>query len=117
MGEEFTARDFRTWAGTVLAAVALRDCPACATPAQRRRRVVAAVQAVASRLGNTHAVCRRCYVHPAVIDAYLAGTLPEALPQAVTEAGDTLAHDLAGAEASVLAFLQGRRLSLDEEAP
>jgi DNA topoisomerase-1 len=59
-------------------------------------------------LGNTHAVCRRCYVHPAVIDAYLAGALPEGLPQTGSVVGDALTHDLGGAEAAVLAFLQER---------
>jgi DNA topoisomerase-1 len=71
-GEEFTAKDFRTWAGTVLAARALRD--EGAAPGAKRR-VARAIEAVAGRLGNTAAVCRKCYVHPGVIQAYLGGTL------------------------------------------
>ncbi len=76
-GEEFTAKDFRTWAGTVLAAQALqrvrgRSTSRRAGQAQRRARRSRRSRA---RLGNTPAVCRKCYVHPAVIDAYLDGTL------------------------------------------
>jgi DNA topoisomerase I len=69
-GEEFTAKDFRTWAGTVLAARSLQ-------PVERasRRAVNAAVKRVAEHLGNTPAICRKCYVHPAVIDAFLDGSL------------------------------------------
>jgi DNA topoisomerase I len=76
---DFTAKDFRTWAGTVLAACALRELPPARGTTQASRNVVSAVESVASRLGNTKAVCRRCYVHPAVIEAYLDGSLREAL--------------------------------------
>jgi DNA topoisomerase-1 len=72
-GQEFTAKDFRTWAGTVLAARELAAKAACDSEAEAKRNVVAAVEAVARQLGNTKAVCRKCYVHPAVIEAYLAG--------------------------------------------
>jgi len=73
-GEEFTAKDFRTWAGTVLAVRALTGkLPGSETEA--KRNVVEAIRAVAGRLGNTAAICRRCYVHPGVVDAYLGGTL------------------------------------------
>lgn len=70
-GQEFTAKDFRTWAGTVHAACALRGTAAAESATARKRQVVAAIDAVAERLGNTRAVCRRCYIHPAVIDAFL----------------------------------------------
>jgi DNA topoisomerase-1 len=73
-GEEFTAKDFRTWAGTVLAASALAGkAPESETDA--KRNVVEAIRAVAARLGNTAAICRKCYVHPGVVDSYLGGTL------------------------------------------
>lgn len=72
VGAEFSAKDFRTWAGTVLAARALA-VPVPASPRARRAAVVAAVKAVAARLGNTAAVCRRCYVHPAVLEAFERG--------------------------------------------
>ena len=77
-GEDFTAKDFRTWAGTVLALLALQEAGPRATPAQARRAVVAAVARVAQRLGNTPAICRKCYVHPAVLDAYVDGEIAEA---------------------------------------
>ena len=74
-GEEFTAKDFRTWAGTVLAALALREFES-STPRRRpRSNVVQAVEAVAKMLGNTPAVCRKCYIHPAIFDGYLDGSL------------------------------------------
>jgi DNA topoisomerase-1 len=72
-GRDFTAKDFRTWAGTVLAAQALADVERFASTAEARRNVVRAVESVAKRLGNTKAVCRRCYIHPAILDAYLDG--------------------------------------------
>jgi DNA topoisomerase-1 len=77
-GEDFTAKDFRTWAGTVLAVRVLRACDPRGSETEARRNVGAALQEVAERLGNTPNVCRRCYVHPAVIEAYLDGTLDAA---------------------------------------
>src|SRR5207237_3555462 len=74
-GGDFTAKDFRTWAGTVLAARALQEMQAVDSEVEARRNVVAAVERVAQLLGNTRAVCRRCYVHPAIVDSYLDGTL------------------------------------------
>jgi DNA topoisomerase I len=68
-GADFTAKDFRTWAGTVLAAWALHGLPPADGKTQANRNVVRAIRAVATRLGNTPAICRRCYVHPAVIEA------------------------------------------------
>jgi DNA topoisomerase-1 len=72
-GEDFTAKDFRTWAGTVLAAKALAGVRAFASQAEAKRNIVRAIESVAKRLGNTQAVCRKCYIHPAVFDAYLDG--------------------------------------------
>lgn len=74
-GEEFTAKDFRTWAGTVQAACALRDLGAADDPKEAERRVVQAIDAVARALNNTRAVCRKYYVHPRVLERYLAGEL------------------------------------------
>ena len=74
-GEDFSAKDFRTWAATVLTACALRDCGRAASTAEARRNVTAAIKGVAQALGNTPAVCRRCYVHPDVIEAYGDGSL------------------------------------------
>jgi len=70
-GQDFTAKDVRTWAGTVLAACALRECGPCTSQTEAKKAIVQAVDAVAKRLGNTRAVCRACYVHPTVLDAYL----------------------------------------------
>ncbi|CAG9187322.1 hypothetical protein LMG23994_06767 [Cupriavidus pinatubonensis] len=74
-GGEFTAKDFRTWAGSVHALALLRKVAAETTEqeAQRRKAVADAIKTVAQRLRNTVAVCRKCYVHPAVIDAFLSG--------------------------------------------
>jgi DNA topoisomerase-1 len=74
-GEDFTAKDFRTWAGTVLAAQALASAPGFTSQTQAKKNVTKAVEAVAARLRNTVAVCRKCYIHPVVIDSYLNGSL------------------------------------------
>ena len=72
-GNDFTAKDFRTWAGTMLAARELGDLGAPRTLTQARRNVNEALDVVAHRLGNTRAVCRKYYVHPVLVHAYLAG--------------------------------------------
>jgi DNA topoisomerase-1 len=82
-GEDFTSKDFRTWAGTVLAARALARLGAFDSQAQAKRNVVTAVEAVAGLLGNTAAVCRKCYIHPAVIESYLEGRLDAATDAAL----------------------------------
>jgi DNA topoisomerase-1 len=107
-GHEFTAKDFRTWAGTVLAAEALRSYEACEAEAQRKRNVVAAVEATARRLGNTIAVCRKCYIHPAVVEAYLDGSLAEAFRRRAGKKDGAASSGLRDEEAAVLAFLQKR---------
>jgi DNA topoisomerase-1 len=70
-GQDFTAKDFRTWAGSVMASDLLREFGPFASEAEAKRNIVQAIAAVASKLGNTPSVCRKCYVHPAVLDAYL----------------------------------------------
>lgn len=72
-GRVFTAKNFRTWAASVLAAVAVCELPACASDAAFKRNVVGAVDSVATKLGNTRAVCRTCYIHAGVLDAYRRG--------------------------------------------
>jgi DNA topoisomerase-1 len=74
-GEDFTAKDFRTWAGTVLAAMSLGACGDWTSQADAKHRVNQAVKEVAERLGNTPAICRKCYIHPAVVDAFLDRSL------------------------------------------
>jgi DNA topoisomerase-1 len=107
-GADFTAKDFRTWAGTVLAAQALEEFQAFDSQAQAKRNVVRAIEAVAKRLGNTRAVCRKCYVHPAILDAYLDGSLLETLRGRVEAEIRGSLRELRPEEAAVLAFLQER---------
>jgi DNA topoisomerase-1 len=85
-GDDYTAKDFRTWAGTVLAAVALRELQGFESEAEAKRNVVAAIDRVAKRLGNTRAVARRAYVHPVVVDTYLDGSLDGRLNGSSVEA-------------------------------
>jgi DNA topoisomerase-1 len=112
-GEEFTAKDFRTWAGTVLAARALQEFQTFDSQAQAKRNVVQAIEAVAKRLGNTKAVCRKCYVHPRVIDLYMDGSLLQTLKRRVKKELLQSLHGLPPEEAAVLALLQ-QRLGRDE---
>lgn len=107
-GEEYTAKDFRTWSGTVLAAMALREFETFDSEAQAKKNIVRAIESVAEKLGNTPSVCRKCYVHPAVLDSYLDGTMLEGLR---ARAEETLAQDLQDLqpeEAAVLGMLQHR---------
>ena len=82
-GQAFTAKDFRTWAGTVLAACALREVAGFESETDAKRKVAAAIDQVARKLGHTRAVCRRAYVHPAVVAAYMAGRPVEGSDHAV----------------------------------
>ncbi len=107
-GQDFTAKDFRTWAGTVLAAVALHAFEAFDSEAQAKKNVVRAIEAVAGRLGNTPAICRKCYVHPAVIEAYVDGTLAAALKHRAEHEPSESVADLRPEEAAVLALLRKR---------
>ena len=107
-GQDFTAKDFRTWAGTVLAALALQEFEEFDSDAQAKRNIVRAIEAVAERLGNTPAVCRKCYVHPAVIEAYVDGTMLDTLRQRTEAEVTSSLADLAPEEAAVLALLRQR---------
>jgi len=107
-GAEFTAKDFRTWAGTVLAAQALKDLSEFDTEAAGKKNIVEAVKSVSSRLGNTPSVCRKCYVHPQIFDAYLDGHLVATLKQrAERELRENL-PSLSSEEAAVLVLLRDR---------
>ncbi|MFL5329506.1 MAG: DNA topoisomerase IB [Gemmataceae bacterium] len=99
-GEDFTAKDFRTWAGTVQAASELGSVLVFESMAEAKRNVVKAIAAVADKLNNTAAVCRKCYIHPAVIEGYLDHKLPKV--RAVTNASRGLSRD----EQAVLRFLK-----------
>jgi DNA topoisomerase-1 len=107
-GQDFTAKDFRTWAGTVLASIALQEFEKFDSEAQAKRNVVQAIERVAQRLGNTPSVCRKCYIHPAIVDAYLEGSMLEALrARTAREAARSLGA-LKPEEAAVMALLQNR---------
>jgi DNA topoisomerase I len=106
MGDAFTAKDFRTWTGTVLAARAFEELGARSS-APAKRHVMKATEAVAKILGNTRTVCRKCYIHPAVIDAYMDGTLVKLLRQRVNRLSED-GNALAPAEHAVLALLKKR---------
>jgi DNA topoisomerase-1 len=106
--EDFTSKDFRTWAGTVLATIALQEFESVDSEAEAKRNVVQAIERVAERLGNTPAICRKCYIHPAVLESYLEGTMLEALRERTR---DELTRGLARLqpeEAAVLVLLQHR---------
>jgi DNA topoisomerase I len=106
-GDEFTAKDFRTWAGTVAASLALREFEEIDDEAGRKRAITSAIDEVTEQLGNTPAVCRACYVHPDLLAAYLDGTMVEALSERARGVGRG-AHALEPAEAAVLGLLQAR---------
>jgi DNA topoisomerase I len=105
-GQAFTAKDFRTFVGTVLVARALREFEAFDSQTQAKQNVMRAIELVAKRLGNTNTVCRKCYIHPAVIDAYLAGSLVHTLRQRAESELTQSLDKLKPEEAAVLAFLQ-----------
>lgn len=104
-GEDFTAKDFRTWGGTVLAAMALSKQEQFETKKQAKANIKTAICAVAELLGNTPTVCRKCYVHPVIVEAYLNRTRIAGLN------GDTKALEapnLRAAERAVLRFLNAQ---------
>jgi DNA topoisomerase-1 len=108
-GEDFTAKDFRTWAGTVLAAKALARSAAFTSAAQAKRTILAAVDEVAKCLGNTRAVCRKSYIHPAIFDAYMDGAIAATSRSLHLAARrDVKSRALTAAEAAVVALLERR---------
>jgi DNA topoisomerase I len=111
-GQAFTAKDFRTWAGTVLAAWALSELGAGRTKKEKKKNVLRAVERVAGRLGNTVAISRKSYVHPVVFDAYLDGTLLDTLRQRLDHEVRAGEDHLQREEMAVLALLHQR---LDRE--
>ncbi|MBV9232259.1 MAG: DNA topoisomerase IB [Chloroflexi bacterium] len=105
-GQDFTAKDFRTWAGTVAATCALQDLGQYETQTQAKKNVVRAIESAAQHLGNTPAICRKSYVHPEVIDAYLNGSLLKAIDQHDQKTAQETLRGLRPEEISVLAFLE-----------
>lgn len=112
-GADITAKDFRTWAGTMLVAEALRSMGAAETKREAEKNIVAAVDKTAKALGNTRSVCRKYYIHPVLIQAYLEGAVLPALPERTwsprtTPPGPSDGPMLRRHEADVLAFIRAR---------
>jgi DNA topoisomerase I len=107
-GQEFTAKDFRTWAGTILAVAALTEVGAWDSERQAKSNVLQAIDRVAEQLNNTRAVCRKYYVHPAVFESYLAGTMLEALQNGTKEAAKNAAakKELSPEETAVVRLIR-----------
>lgn len=103
-GAEFTAKDFRTWAGTLLAATALREEAVESSARKKKSTITRAIERVAAHLGNTTAVCRTCYIHPYVLESYADGTLQTQLAGATRRV-----RGLSQDESAVLALLERRR--------
>jgi DNA topoisomerase I len=102
-GEDYTSKDFRTWAGTVHAAEFLRACGPCRSQTEGKKNIVRAVESVAKRLGNTKAVSRKCYIHPTIFDAYVDGLMTKLR---VVKRATRMPYALSDSEAAVLALLQ-----------
>jgi DNA topoisomerase-1 len=107
-GKDFTAKDFRTWTGTVLAAIALREFDGLSSKSRTTRTIVRAIEHVAKRLGNTPSVCKKCYVHPVVFESYLDGTLVKALQGAAESEMKQSLSRLGPEEAAIVTLLQQR---------
>ena len=107
-GEDFSAKDFRTWAGTVLTAIALNSQEKFENQKQGEANIKTAISAVAKILGNTPAICRKCYVHPAVLDTYLEQKTIDELKRTTEEALEKEDVDLRSSEAAILKFLKSR---------
>lgn len=107
-GEEFTAKDFRTWAGTVLAAMALNAQEKFKNKTQAKKNIKDAIAAVSKILGNTPTICRKCYVHPEVLETYLSGGMIEGLKQKTEETLSRKLPKMRSEEAAVMSFLQTR---------
>ena len=116
-GADVTAKDFRTWAGTVLAYRALRALAPSTDERGARHNVVEAVRLTADRLGNTPAVARRSYVHPAILEAYLDGAIAGALLEAAEEQVDPPTAPDRAEEAAVVALLKQRMRSARSRRP
>jgi DNA topoisomerase-1 len=107
-GEEITAKDFRTWAATNLAALALKEFEAFDSEAKAKKNVLRAIEAVAKLLGNTPSICRKCYIHPAIFEGYLDGSLVEGLKDRADAVLDETVSGLTAEEVAVTAYLDRR---------
>jgi DNA topoisomerase-1 len=105
-GQDFTAKDFRTWGGTIYTVRTLREIGAFETETQAKKNVVQAIKSAAEYLGNTPTICRKCYVHPAVLEAYLNRSLIPTLDQLAEKTESEEHHGLDQEEAQAMAFLK-----------
>jgi DNA topoisomerase-1 len=115
-GRDITAKDFRTWAGTMLAAETLRAMGAAGTKREAEKNIISAVDLAAKRLGNTRSVCRKYYIHPALIEAYLEGSVLPPLPERKWNARKVRGPVLRQHELDVLGFLKARIKSRNRRA-
>jgi DNA topoisomerase I len=113
-GDDFTAKDFRTWMGTVLALTELAGIEAGESKSQTKRNVTSVVKVVSKQLGNTPTICRKCYVHPAVIESYASGSLREFMERRQTQTPEAAADLMECAEEVVLELLEHHRRGLLE---
>jgi DNA topoisomerase I len=108
-GEDFSAKDFRTWGGTLLAARELRQMQPPTSQREVKRTTNQVIQRVASMLGNRPATCRKYYVHPAILEAYADGSLFQAVAQVQREGYEDAPHDLDLEEAALLELLERKQ--------
>ncbi len=104
--QPFTAKDFRTWAGTVLACTMLREFQAFDSQSQAKKNIVEAIKSVAGRLGNTPSVCRKCYVHPGVIETYMGGEMVTTFGKEIKKELPESSHALRREELDLLRLLE-----------
>ena len=107
-GKDITAKDFRTWAGTVLAAMTLSELQSFDNAAQAKRNLRSAIEKVSARLGNTPTICRKCYIHPEVLNSYMDGNLVLEVKSQVENELRSAVENMKPEEAAVLALLRGR---------
>lgn len=115
-GLDFTAKDFRTWAGTVLAALELNELGPCQSQTEGKKNVTQAIKDVAQHLGNRPATCRKYYVHPAILDAYIDGSLFQTMEQPIERKADDSPLELRPEERAVLKLLE-QHLVQETESP
>ncbi|MDB5570924.1 MAG: topoisomerase [Hyphomicrobiales bacterium] len=116
-GEAITAKEFRTWAGTVLAAMALAELEGFESPTAAKKNVKQAIDRVSARLGNTPTICRKCYVHPQVLEAYMDGALAADMRAQIAGGARRKPLRLSADEAAVLAMLRKRLESAPQKKP
>lgn len=111
-GEDFTSKDFRTWVGTILAVAALKDIGSCRSPKEAKSNILRAIDKVSEQLNNTRAICRKYYIHPAILETYEEGTMLELLQNGTKGKGEAGL----GSDEAALVWLLRHRLNVESEA-